>query len=533
MTGRVNTICLFMSLCLLTGGCSPSAPTPANRPGVKPSNPQDGQTTVVDPQDDQPTVASDPTEYTYDDSPVSLPDFIPVSQNVVNTACDDNATLTLGSLSSKKISRRLLGFNTVYSDNTDSRWADGTLANAIKDVNPGYLRYPGGTVVTYFHWKNPNGLPKTDSWDPSYKSSSNKNPSEFMDIDEYFAILDKTGALPLLGINCNSGFVYPSRLQEGIQEALDLMKYVKSKGRKVQYWYIGNEPFSKDGNGGVYTAEAYANMVKTFAVEMKKYDPNIRLIVNDHGNVFKNWADYDTILSIAGEYVDVIDVHSYWNHGNVTWASWIKNTPCIMSGYGSFEAEVAKFHELAAAKGYPKLEFATLEWNCGPSDNAPEPLTTADQVTLVQAEMIMQFMRGGMDFACFWPLLISGGSAYRGFASKSSSALMPIAYVMKDFAPYLGRNLVETTLTSGKKSLYALAASDGKAGSPTLACILNKYDHAVGVKLSGSGVKTSDKVKVKTYRYDMPTDKIITDDLHWEYATNVALPAYSVCFIVL
>ena len=48
-----------------------------------------------------------------------------------------------------------------------------------------------------------------------------------------------------------------------------------------------------------------------------------------------------------------------------------------------------------------------------------------------------------------------------------------------------------------------------------------------------SGVKSSDKVKVKSYRYDVATDKIITEDLHWENAANVALPAFSVCFIVL
>ncbi|MBQ7194077.1 MAG: hypothetical protein IJS07_00400 [Bacteroidales bacterium] len=515
---------LFLSLFIAVAGCSPAAPTPGNRPSVTPSTPS----TPTDPTD--PVTPDDPG---YDDSPVELPDFTPASSNVMNTDCSDKATLTLGALSEKKISRRLLGFNIVYCDNPDSRWADGTLAKAIKDTHPGYLRYPGGTVVTFYHWKNPSGKGWSDSWDPSYKTSSNKKESEFMNIDEYFALLDKTGALPLLGINCNSGFVYPSRLQEGINEALDLMKYAKSKGRNVKYWYIGNEPFSSGGNGGAYTPEAYANMVKTFAVEMKKYDPGIKIIVNDHGNVFKNWSDYDKILSVAGEYVDVIDVHSYWSHGTANWDNWLKNTPCIMAGSGSYEAEVAKFRELAAAKGYPNLEFATLEWNCGPSGSAAVPLKSADQITLIQAEMIMQFMRGGMDFACFWPLFWSGDYSFRGFAAKGSSSLMPIASVMKDFSSYLGRNLVETTIQAGKNKLYALAASDGKEGSPTLVCVMNKYDHAVGLSLNGSGVKSSDNVKVRNHRYDMATDKIITEDLHWENASNVALPAFSLSFIVL
>ena len=63
------------------------------------------------------------------------------------------------------VSERLLGFNIVYAKNPDSLWTSGVLTRAIKDVNPGFLRYPGGTVNTYFHWEHPTGNGWEDLWD--------------------------------------------------------------------------------------------------------------------------------------------------------------------------------------------------------------------------------------------------------------------------------------------------------------------------------------------------------------------------------
>ncbi len=61
------------------------------------------------------------------------------------------------------------------------------------------------------------------------------------------------------------------------------MKYCRSKGVKVKYYYLDNEPYQPDANF-TFTAEEYAESVNQYAAEMKKLDPSIKIIVNTHPN---------------------------------------------------------------------------------------------------------------------------------------------------------------------------------------------------------------------------------------------------------
>lgn len=445
--------------------------------------------------------------------------------------CAEYLALDLIREKSDVISDKLMGFNTVYANNPDAIWADGRLAAAIKAVKPGFLRYPGGTVTTFYHWASPTGNGWVDSWDPAYNHNSDKAPSEFMNIDEYLSLIRKTGAEPMLGINCNSAFVY-DRLEDGIKEAIDLMKYVKEKGFEVKYWFIGNEPFAKDGNGGTWTPAEYAEMVKAFAPKMKEFDPSVKIIVNDHGNMTKNSWEYDKILSIAGEWIDVIDMHWYWNHGNASWAKWLEKTPCRLSGGNSYQDEVDAVRQVAARNGYPDIEVASLEWNCGPSTDADVPFETAGQLTLIQGEMIMQFMLGGLDIACFWPLFWTGDYSYRGFVDKATGKLLPVAELMKCFGVCQGNKLIETAMNKKLDNMMFLASRASDTGEIHVA-ILNKNDYAVGVSLNG--ILTEGKKKVSSVSFHMNNDLsdiIISDKKETDLNDIVSLP-YSIIFLTL
>lgn len=444
---------------------------------------------------------------------------------------DESLTVNLTRVKGKTVSDRLLGFNLVYANNPDALWADSRWTDAIKAVKPGFLRYPGGTVTTYYHWNSLNGNPKLDSWDPAYNRSQDRDASEYMDLDEYFSVIARTGAEPMLGINCNSAFVY-DRLEEGIEEALALMKRARDKGYAVKYWYLGNEPFASDGNGGTWSPEDYAGMVNAFAPRMKAFDPSIKIIVNDHANMVKHSDDYDTILSLAGQWIDVMDVHFYWDHGNATWARWLKHTPCSMSGGNAYEAEVDAMREVARRNGCPDLEFASLEWNCGPSTNATDPLTTAGQVTLIQGEMLMQFMRGGLDIACFWPLFWTGDSAHRGFFDKSSGQRLPIADVMRNYAAFLGKNLVETTLNRTREHVMVLAVQDPSTKRLEVA-FLNKNAVSIGVSFAGAVSGSGLPVPVVSYYMDDSLVSICTEERTEASGSPVVVRPFSLTFITL
>ena len=208
-------------------------------------------------------------------------------------------TVRLDRISERTVSDRLLGFNIVYAKNPDSLWRSGVLEKAIRDVRPGFLRYPGGTVNTYFHWEHPTGNGWEDLWDPQYDTARNRPPEEFMDIDEYMALVRRTGAEPLLGINVNSGFRW-NRVEEGVQEALRLMKYCRDKGFKVKYWFMGNEPYMHDCNGGAVTPARYGEMINAFVPRMKEFDPDIKIIANWHATFRKHGRQYDELFAVAG-----------------------------------------------------------------------------------------------------------------------------------------------------------------------------------------------------------------------------------------
>ena len=154
------------------------------------------------------------------------------------------------------VSDKLMGFNLIYPHEKNSIWRDGKIAGYLKDVDVGFLRYPGGTVCSYYHWNALTGEGWKDDWDPDNPVTP-KTPSGFMDFDEYIELIRTTGATPLVGINMSSGWRW-NRQQDGLDEAIALMQYCKDKSFKVKYWYLDNEPYQHDSNGGSKTPEQYA-----------------------------------------------------------------------------------------------------------------------------------------------------------------------------------------------------------------------------------------------------------------------------------
>ena len=438
-------------------------------------------------------------------------------------------TVRLDRVTDRTVSERLLGFNIVYAKNPDSLWRSGVLAKGIRDCRPGFLRYPGGTVNTYFHWESPTGNGWEDCWDPQYDPSRNRPAEGFMDIDEYIALVRETGAEPLVGININSGFRW-NRVEEGIQEALRLMKYCRDKGLNVKYWYMGNEPYMHDCNGGASTPAEYGRMINAFVPRMKEFDPDIKIIANWHATFRKHGGQYDELLSVAGHNIDVIDVHWYCMWGNASWDQWLAKTPCGVFTGDSYASEIGRFREIAERNGFPELQLASLEWNVGPGKRTSGPRLTADQSALVQAEMMMQFMQGGLDMATFWPLFWDSEFGFRSFFDKKTGKLQPTSEILKIFGTFQGGSLVECAVTPAQEKVVSLTVRDAKAGKVHL-CLLNKNGHAVGASVEGA--LAGRRVQIETFR--MSDDLLRLDHLPARKGKpgEILLAPYSLTFITI
>lgn len=427
------------------------------------------------------------------------------------------------------VSERLLGFNIVYAKNPDSLWTSGVLSRAIKDVNPGFLRYPGGTVNTYFHWEHPTGNGWEDLWDPAYDTARDRPASEYMDIDEYIALVKETGAEPLVGINVNSGFRW-GRVEEGIQEALRLMKYCRDKGLDVKYWYMGNEPYMHDCNGGASTPAEYGEMINAFVPRMREFDPDIKIVANWHATFRKHGGQYDELFAVAGKNIDVVDVHWYCMWGNASWDQWLSRTPCGVFTGDSYESEIRQFREIAARNGYPDTELASLEWNVGPGKRTKGPRLTPDQSALIQSEMLIQFIRGGLDMATFWPLFWDSEFGFRSFFDKQTGKPQPISEIMKIFGRFQGMDVMDFSLEGPGESIVAAAVRD-KGKEEMHLCILNKNDCEVSVSLDIAGSKK--RAQIENYHISSDLRDLLHDPSLRTRTDNVILKPYSLTFITL
>lgn len=359
------------------------------------------------------------------------------------------------------VSQNIMGFNIVYCYEGDAAWqgGKGKVPEMLGAIGTRQLRYPGGTVVTKFHWEKPTGQGWSDSWAPDYNPAKNTASTTFMDIDEYLGVVKAQHTEPLVGINMGSGMKY-NRVQNGVDEAIRLMKHCIASGVKVKYYYLDNEPYQPDANF-TFTAEQYAESVNTYATAMRKVDPGIKIIVNTHPNA----AMYTKqLLAIAGKNIDLVDVHMYWKFKNATYENWQKEGLMKHRGIAPYSEQRGIFEKLFADAGYPNIKMVVLEWNIGPPgpDHTPP---TEEQAALMASEQFTQYIQSGLFMACFWPL------SWPQQADWSSRALLKqkdnykpnkMYQMFTQFANVLGQQKVSSNGDVKNVVNLAVKSADGK-----------------------------------------------------------------------
>ena len=367
------------------------------------------------------------------------------------------------------VSPLLMGFNIVYAYEADSIWSDGKITGYLKDVKTSVIRYPGGTVSSFYHWNALTGEGWKDSWDPQ-NPVQKKPDSEFMCLDEYIDLIKKTGITPLVGINMSSGRRW-NRTEDGIREAVDLMKYCKAKGMHVKYWYLDNEPYQHDSNGGSKTIDEYAALINQYVPRLKEIDPDIKIIVN-WKSALKNYRnDYSKLLSVSGKHIDIIDVHWYWSWNKPTFEGWMNKTPMEVWTGNTYLEEISYFRQMVKDFGFPEMKIASLEWNVGPiRDRQLSP----QQCAMIQAEMMMQFIQGGLDMATFWPLQGAGDAlATRSFVRRTDRKAQPVYPVFRFFGNMQGGSLLKQEIIVAQPNVLAVVTRD-KNGRTIRIGFLNK-----------------------------------------------------------
>src|SRR5690606_26011983 len=99
--------------------------------------------------------------------------------------------------------------------------------------------------------------------------------------------------------------------------------YCKSRNFEVRYWYLDNEPYQHDSNGGSKTPEQYADLINAYVPVMKSVDPDIKIIANWNAGYRNKRGEHERLIKRAGENIDILDVHWYWSWSDTSWEKWL------------------------------------------------------------------------------------------------------------------------------------------------------------------------------------------------------------------
>lgn len=361
------------------------------------------------------------------------------------SAADYNLAVNYGS-DLGAISPEIIGFNAIYCNEPDAQWQNGAgnIPTLLASISTKLVRFPAGTVTTFYHWTNPHGQGWADSWDPNFNPANNKPASATMNIDEYLDYVLARGTTPLVGINMGSGKRF-NRVQDGINEAKALVQHCLNRGANVKYYYLDNEPYQPDANYP-FTPEEYAEQINLYVPALKSVDPTIKIIVNLHPSPTKT-AYTRTVVQLAGQNIDFVDLHFYWRFNTATFANWTAEPRMTNQGTQPYSAQRAIYKQMFADEGFPNIELAVLEWNVGPYGSG-NPHPTEAQTALMVGEQFMQFIQSGVKLACFWPLHWESGDWTRALISSAQSYTPNKVYDMfQQFATIPWRMQVSNTLS--------------------------------------------------------------------------------------
>lgn len=186
---------------------------------------------------------------------------------------------------------------------------------ALKELRPTHLRYPGGCATAYFDWQELVG-PKESRPSAKLFRTSQQVQSTGFGIPEVLELCNELGAELFLTINAHT---------QSPEDAANLVEYLngtwptkwanlrRSHGREEPYnvklFGLGNEIYG-DWQPGQKTAEEYTRWCKEAIIQMKSVDPDITVVACGLGRPGPAWDR--TVVTGLLEHADMISIHNYF-----------------------------------------------------------------------------------------------------------------------------------------------------------------------------------------------------------------------------
>ena len=428
----------------------------------------------------------------------------------------------------KTISTYMTGFNLSYYRDKDDIWENNNIAQKLKDVKAGILRYPGGGETSYFHWQYPGAPGYRDALNSEHtvdKDNALKNPDRQMDTDKYIEWCRIIDCEPLLGFNLKSGFVR-NDMDDALREAKEWLTYCNvEKGYNVKYWYLDNELNNKEYK--LINMQQYAEIINRFVPELKAIDPSIKIIVNPIGNG-RSQAMKD-IVRLAAENFDIIDLHYYYDWGNVTWDRWLNQYPLKNEG-ATYVDDVKALSKIIKTSKNPNIKLASLEWNVAP----PAEVVSNYKQVLMQTEMFQQFIESDLEMACVWPLLWDQPlGRFPSLLNQQTYEPAPLYYVYKLYTDALGQQLIHSLSSDQRIISQSVLRLDGQK---MWVYLINKSENELKVKANVKSGSFTKAIGDLILSEDIEAHTCLTEKINVDIQRNIAsvvMPAFSIVRVEL
>lgn len=229
------------------------------------------------------------------------------------------------------------------------------LLQALSDLQPAFIRWPGGSYASTYKWKEGIGRYAARGYHPNTVWGGYSDYYGF-GTDEFLGLCRKIGAEPLIVLPA------PGTKPEQVDYAMDWVRYLNDPpstewGQKraanghrepydVKLFQIDNEPMN---NG--FTPESYAEIVNLYGSRLRELAPHARIVAcGQKRSSDMEWSE--TVIDLAGANFDILGCHNYeYEPQN------------FETGLRRIRDYLVKLRDYVRASKHPDIEIGVLEWS--------------------------------------------------------------------------------------------------------------------------------------------------------------------------
>lgn len=229
------------------------------------------------------------------------------------------------------------------------------LLQAVKDLKPPFIRWPGGSFASTYKWKDGIGTPVSRVYHPNiiwggYADYYGFGTDEFLEMCRQLdteplivlpAMSADTAALEY-AMNWVHYLIDPPSTEWGRMRAAN----GHAEPYKIPWFQIDNEPMNNN-----FSADQYAAIVNLYGSRLRKIAPGSKIIAcGQKRSNDLNWSQ--KVIDIAGANFDILGCHNYeYEPEN------------FQTGIQRISDYLVRLDRFIQQSRYPNITIGILEWN--------------------------------------------------------------------------------------------------------------------------------------------------------------------------